>query len=215
MKTPFPWMAQPRCTPQHYYNFPITRSQTFVYADSARQKMVAMTASWTVPASGAQFLFGAASCSLCRPCLPPLSPSRSLSLGSALPSSPLHCTHAVYRCMYQPNYKACHVPAGVLPPGVRSSGPNEPANPNQRHDHWDSVHWFAPSLINAPCSLWFRSIFNCHAVTATFWRPESLWKRWCKVMQSLKRWCKGLERWCKVLRCDVRWYKGLKKWCKA
>jgi len=28
-------------------------------------------------------------------------------------------------------YKACHVPAGVLPPGVRSSGPNQPANPNQ------------------------------------------------------------------------------------
>lgn len=28
-------------------------------------------------------------------------------------------------------YKACHVPAGVLPPGVRSSGPNQPASPNQ------------------------------------------------------------------------------------
>lgn len=27
-------------------------------------------------------------------------------------------------------YKACHVPAGVLPPGVRSSGPNQPASPN-------------------------------------------------------------------------------------
>lgn len=34
----------------------------------------------------------------------------------------------VYRAR---GYKACHVPAGVLPPGVRSSGPNQPASPNQ------------------------------------------------------------------------------------
>lgn len=33
--------------------------------------------------------------------------------------------------VYTRGYKACHVPAGVLPPGVRSSGPNQPASPNQ------------------------------------------------------------------------------------
>lgn len=36
----------------------------------------------------------------------------------------------VCRCTERRGYKACHVPAGVLPPGVRSSGPNQPASPN-------------------------------------------------------------------------------------
>jgi len=54
-------------------------------------------------------------------------------------------------------YKACHVPAGVLPPGVRSSGPNQPASPNQLQPAGPTTieitralsRFLAPSLSNS------------------------------------------------------------------
>lgn len=114
--------------------------------------MVAMTAPWTVPASGAQFPFG--------PCFALFASPTSLA-----PSPRRRCAHPVwYACIRTRElaavyvararvpvctrgYKACHVPAGVLPPGVRSSGPNQPANPNQ-------LQPAGPTTIEIALSLW-------------------------------------------------------------
>lgn len=123
-----------------------------------------MTASWTVPASGAQFPFGLG-CVLCffffshflflllsglsRSCaildfffyiffsLFDSGKARNVYqvyrrwlLGRARRTSARARVRSEYpRHSMVTGHKACHVPAGVLPPGVRSSGPNQPASP--------------------------------------------------------------------------------------
>lgn len=63
-------------------------------------------------------------------------------------------------------YKACHVPAGVLPPGVRSSGPNQPASPNQlqRAAGPTTIEITLSLAASLPRDSRFSFFLKCHAL---------------------------------------------------